>query len=233
MFRPIQSATRPRFDPFRMADLEAGFDARNPAHIVASAGRVSRWLDLTGKGRDLIQATAANQPEYTAGDPGELPYVKFDGLNYFMACAPFTLNQPITMYLLLKQTGWTQGRWIADGNGGSSTSAWLWEFTPSISSFGGFTLTPTQSLTVGTLGIFSATFNGTSSYVRINRNTALTGNAGTNNAGGFYLGTRGGGAVGNCSAVNVITALLYSKAHDVFLANRIIGYLAGRTNLAV
>jgi hypothetical protein len=79
--------------------------------ITITGSGVSQWNDQSGNGRHLLQATDANRPQKQADSS-----ILFDGVAYFLKCNAFTLPQPVSLYLLMKQVTWTAGTGICDGN---------------------------------------------------------------------------------------------------------------------
>src|SRR6185369_16031814 len=79
--------------------------------ITQAGGFASQWADQSGNGRHLKQPTGTNQPAVNAD--GSL---LFDGVDNFMQCDAFTLNQPFTVALKMKQVTWTSSDCIFDGN---------------------------------------------------------------------------------------------------------------------
>jgi hypothetical protein len=56
-------------------------DADSPSSITLNGATVSQWNDKSGNGRHATQATAANQPTYTANGLNGKPVLTFDGSN--------------------------------------------------------------------------------------------------------------------------------------------------------
>jgi hypothetical protein len=181
---------------------------------------VSQWDDASGNGRHLKQATATNQPAVQAD--GSL---LFDGVDNFMKCDAFTLNQPVTVYALLKQVTWTLNDIIWDGN--TDATMYLYQSdlsAPRIRTFAGTALTPTADLALDTYGVVAAVYNGASSLHQVNNQTATTGNAGAANPGGFHLGTKGGAANG-FSNIQVREVIIFNAAHDAITRETVVRYL--------
>jgi hypothetical protein len=74
-----------------------------------SADRVSSMTDLSGNGRTLSQVAAMNQPLWLANQLNTRPCIRFNGTTETMSTVVFALNQPFTVYLLLKQTSYSNG----------------------------------------------------------------------------------------------------------------------------
>jgi hypothetical protein len=60
-------------------------DAADASTIVLNGSTVSQWNDKSGNGRNFAQATAANQPTYSATVLGGQPALTFDGASDFMS----------------------------------------------------------------------------------------------------------------------------------------------------
>lgn len=60
-------------------------DAADTSTIVLNGSTVSQWNDKSGNGRNFAQATAANQPTYSATVLGGQPALTFDGASDFMS----------------------------------------------------------------------------------------------------------------------------------------------------
>lgn len=187
--------------------------------ITSSLGAVSQWDDQSGNGRHLKQATGTNQPAVQADNS-----ILFDGADNFMACDAFTFNQPETIYLLGKQVSWTGLDRIFDGN--TSATGMIRQVTasPQVAVNAGASLANSSDWTVDTYAVIATVFNSTSSSFQVNKGTVISGDAGTNNMGGFYLGSQGGGA-GAWSNIQVKEVILYAAAHSAATRTRVISYL--------
>lgn len=155
--------------------------------------------------------------------------VFFDGAAHYMK-ATFTLNQPETVYLVVKQVSWTGTDVIMDGNGYASMLLEQRTASPRIDQYGGAYAGNVSDLTVGARGVICSVFNGASSSLQINLNTAATGNAGAANGGGFTLGSVG--TAGNYSNIQVYEGLLYSAAPDAATRANIIRALMNKWGIA-
>lgn len=203
--------------PNTVPNLKAWFVAG--VGITSAGGLVSQWGDQSGQGNHLKQATGTNQPALQADGS-----VLFDGVDNFMQCDAFTLNQPITGYMLAKQVAWLSGARMLDGN--SAVSGVLFQDTvsPRVSLNAGSSGGSINTWSVGTYGVVSWVINGASSSIQHNNNAPGTGNAGAGNMGGFTFGTDGlpGTNFVNIQAREIV---LYSAAHDSVTRAGIINYL--------
>jgi hypothetical protein len=150
------------------------------------AERMSEWRDFLGSGHDLLQATGADQPLWSATG------ILFDGISEFMKAVPFVLVQPEIIYIVFRQITWAGSKHIFDGNatdsgallqGLGSPDLYINSGTPGVG--GGV------DLVLNTFGIVRIIFNGVNGSIQINEVVPITGNAGALNMGGFTLGARG------------------------------------------
>lgn len=185
--------------------------------ITSAAGAVSQWDDQSGNGRHLKQATATNQPTLEADGS-----ITFDGVDNFLKCDAFTLDQPETVYLLFKQITWTSTERIFSGNALSSGDLVQLTSTPQIGLFAG-TATSLVSMTLDAYGVIAGVFNGASSSIQLNSGTPATGNCGAANMGGFTLGASG--APGGWANIQVKEVIIFAAAHDSTQRAAVIKYL--------
>ena len=157
----------------------------------------------------------------------------FDGTNDYLKSAAFSLSQPENVYGALKQITWTLLDNIWDGNSPDRMGFLQYNTSsPNLSLYAGSALENTGS-TVGAFQVISTVYNSTASSLRINRLTASTGNAGTNAAGGFIIGsqTTAGTRFANIFASEI---LIYdTTAHDTMTQDRLVRYLARKGSIDV
>lgn len=67
------------FDPTKIANLKAWYDASKPETIVSSGGLVAEWKDGSGNGNHLTQSIGARQPTTGSSSLNGLNVVTFDG----------------------------------------------------------------------------------------------------------------------------------------------------------
>lgn len=206
------------------ANLVAHYDASDASSITITTG-VSKWNDLSGNGNNLLQNVGSKQPTYTG--TGTSSIVNFDGSNDDLKTANFTLNQPETIYVVVKQVTWTINRYLTDGSTTDRMDIYDETSTPSIALYAGSSTSVNSGLTLNTVMVVAAVFNGASSSVSVNDNTKATGNVGSNNAGGFTLGSAGSEA-GAFSNIGVQEVYIYSAAHSNAQQTAIISYLRAK-----
>jgi hypothetical protein len=170
---------------------------------------VSQWNDWLGSGDNLTEGVGSNQPKWFA-DNGIL----FDGLNDCLQ-GIFTYNQPEHIYLVFKQVTWTSGDRMMDGATNDSGSITQVSSSPNIRALAGSPSANNSDLALDTFGIMRCFFNGASSKLQIDSNTAITGNFGASNMGGFTLGNRADGLLaGNIQVKEAILRKIADTASD-------------------
>jgi len=184
------------------------------------ANKVSVWGDKSGEGNDLLQATGAAQPLWSTNG------IRFDGVNDFLKAAAFTLVQPEMIYIVFKQVTWANVKRIFDGN--TATSGMITQRTssPIINAWAGGLSGDSSDLAINSYGIVRCLFNGANSKLIIDETTPITGNFGTNNMGGFSIGSDGGGS--NNSNVEVKEIIVRKVADSATDEALIYQYLSDK-----
>ena len=188
----------------------------NTAITVTGSG-VSQWDDQSGNGNHLKQATDTNRPSLESDGT-----ILFDGVDNFLKTDAFTLDQPVSIYILGKQITWTSDRRWFDGNTLNTGTLQMSGSSGDIRIFAG-AATSTVNATLDTYYVVSSVFNSTSSVLQLNNETPVTGNAGTNNMGGFTLGASGGNV--NWSNIQIKEVIIYNVAHTAEQRAVIVNYL--------
>ena len=88
---------------------------------------ISAVDDLSGNSDDIVQATGAAQPKFTASG------ILFDGSNDYMYMTNSGLDQPMTIYMVIKQESWVTSGTIMDGAGAQSCRLFQRTGTPGLS----------------------------------------------------------------------------------------------------
>jgi hypothetical protein len=175
---------------------------------------VSQWNDYLGSGRDLLQPTASAQPVWStsgllfAGATGTYPY------NHMYAS--FIYVQPEFIYAVIK---------IFSDN---TDYAYIWDGYTSGGDYGGLITVPsatdlhlrssTASANITTLPLNSfiiirALYNGASSKLIVNT-TSATGNPGTANMGGLFLGAYNLGSFSHIQVKEIIMRKVSDSSGD-------------------
>ena len=195
--------------------------------ITSSSNAVSQWDDLSGNDRHLIQATGTNQPALQSDRS-----ILFDGVDNYLKCDAFTLNQPETVYILFKSVTLTENDSVLDGDALNSMRV----YQDTATTVGGFAGSGFGSNTIAadTYVALTAVYNGLNpaSLVQLNAGAAVTGSSGAANAGGFTLGANGT-VVGTYLNIRVKEVLIYATAHDATQRARVISYLSAIGDLGL
>jgi hypothetical protein len=81
-------------------------DAEDTSTITLNGATVSQWADKSGNGRNAAQATATNQPTYTATAINGKPGIKFDGTNDIMLLPDGTIPAGDSSYSMFVAIKW-------------------------------------------------------------------------------------------------------------------------------
>ena len=179
--------------------------------ITSAGGRVSVWGDLTSNGNDLLQATGDNQPYLVASG------IQFYGNAYthYLKTAAFTLIQPEFIYMVVNLVQWSNSDGLFDGNADEGGLFYCHATTPHVqlaAGAGG----PEAHVPINEFCILRVLINGASSKVIVNDGSgdgeSVTGNAGTNNMGGFTLGRWG--STNSYHSVITVKEIIIRKVSD-------------------
>ncbi|MBK9357712.1 MAG: hypothetical protein IPN08_10050 [Bacteroidales bacterium] len=131
----------------------------------------------------MAQAVGTNQPLLTANG------VLFDGIDNFMSTANFTLNQPITYYMVIRQITWSEVDYLISGKAANGSTAIRQAVsTPGISVLSSNLVANNTNLALNTFGYVRAIINRSSSKLQVNAvNVEGSGDVGSENAGGLNL----------------------------------------------
>lgn len=156
----------------------------------AADGFVTTWYDQSGNGRNGTQTTAANQPQIVSSGSVILenskPSAQFDGSDDFLSYVFSTsISQPGTYFVVNKNT--VEPGIVSSDNDSSRWQVYRTGTIPKpINIFAG-TVLSSGNTSLSQLLIF-ALFNGSSSSIGINNNTATTGDGGTQQNSAIRLG---------------------------------------------
>lgn len=161
----------------------------------AGDGFVVKWYDQSGNARDILNATAANQPKIVSSGvtligPNSKPTIRFDGSNDSLAASTFTLNQPITHCLIFNNVSWSDPRRVFDGGSNDSGSFLQHPSGTTMSFYAGSSFISAGAYGTATWNLSTIIFNGASSSARKNADSPATGNPGSANPGGVTLAAK-------------------------------------------
>lgn len=176
----------------------------------------SAWANQIGTAGPLLQASGAAQPAIQAD--GSL---LFDGVDDRMT-AVFTLDQPVTLYLVFKQITWSSNDYFCDGvvaqqairQAGTGTT---------IAQVGSLPGASDATFGLDVYGVITSVYNGASSILKVDGGTNNTGDIGVGNPGGFILGSDGAPVV--FSNIQVKESIIRNVADSADTRTRIQGLL--------
>jgi hypothetical protein len=138
------------------------------------------------KGHALAQATGFKQPLCKTAIQNGKSVARFDGVDDFIKTSAITLNQPDTWFIVANyRAAFSATGWLFDGNTAFSHSFGRTAST-TMEAFAGTALDGTS--TPQSWHVYTVTFNGASSEVRVDGTVISTGNTGASNAGAVCVG---------------------------------------------
>lgn len=205
-------------------NLWAYYDASSSSNYILTSGAVSQWSDLSGNGRHLTQSTSSRRPTVKVAEKNGLNVIYFDGGAKGLVTSSLTLNNPITIFVVVKMYSLASYTTIYDGvnnneanlagNSGNNIQLYTQGFVGGISSSTNTWYRLTHSMNMG------------SSYDRRNDTVTNTWSDGTVTMGGLRIGEGdGGGENGNMDIAEVI---VYDRALNTSEVNTINSYLSAK-----
>ena len=168
----------------------AWFDASDTDSITQSGGLVSQLNDLSGNGNNLTQGTSANQPLTGSRTLNGLNVLDFD--DNVLVNATFTTTSPYTLIAVAELDNQTSSDYLLSSN--------LLDVVLGFQNVGNAVFIYNDSQQVAGANISTgshlivATFDGSSSSVRLNGASYITGTVGTLGMSDLYVGRRSDGA---------------------------------------
>lgn len=197
---------------------------------LADGGAVGTWSDLSGNGRDATQATAAKKPTYKTAIINGKPVVRFDGIDDYLKTAAFTLNQPVTIGMVLNPNALTAlNYYVLDGNTDDTQDIYASDATH-LRLYAGVAGPEVDKPTAAC--VLMAMFNGAASSLAINGAAPTVANAGASNAGGITIGTSGS-TFQSPGAFDMAEMAVYNRALDAGERGRLTRYLGRKYGIAV
>ncbi len=179
--------------------------------VTSVATVVSQWSDISGNANHLVQATAGIRPLVLPGLINGFPAIRFDGVDDFLKCTAFTLNQPETVLAVFKVNAFgTAGVHDIAWDGNTAGTMVLGSLLAAQTSISAGSAISNAAGVNAAYGYFTARYNGASSFFRNNGILLKSGNAGAGNAGGFTLGALGNNT--RSMAIEFAEVQIYSTA---------------------
>jgi hypothetical protein len=223
------------FNPKSIAGLSAWFDALDAASITLNGSTVSQWLDKSGSGRTLSQASASQQPSYVTSGISGKPSLELDGTNHNMSGSSTLISQPFTVYAVVKSDDTATNRNIMSGGTSGTPPVLAVNSSEFLVLFAGANLAATSG-DVKTASVLTGLFDGSSSAGRRNGTQVVSGNAGTiawsPTDNGLSLGTFAGGGSQRWDGL-IGELLLYSGKHTATQLAAIERYLGRKWGITV
>lgn len=168
-------------------DLSTLFqDSAKTTPVASDGDRIGAWVDKSGQGNDLLQASASNRPEYKASGIGGLPAYHCLATGTTFMRAAFTLAQPHSIYVVLSNTKNSGTSHVIGGVSANAGVLYRNGNPNELQLFSG-SLGP-KLFALGTEdALISAFFSGASSSIQENTGTPATGNPGTGSPGGITV----------------------------------------------
>lgn len=172
-----------------------------------TVARYKTWHDQFSGGRDVTQATQANQPPFSTASIAT-GSVEIASAGASLASASFDITQPFTVFAVVKTTSGTN-RVILGHLGSLSTFTNTCRASTTGVMLGNYgTDASGPTLSPGTLGLVRFYINSSSSAIYVNEVGTTGLNTGTNNPIGLRLFVRssgGNGFVGTCPELIVFS----------------------------
>lgn len=174
-----------------------------------TVARYKTWHDQFSGGRDVTQATQANQPPFSTSTIAT-GAVEIAVAGASLASASFAITQPFTVFAVVKATSGAN-RTILGHLDGASTTANTCRATTGGRIDGNYGVNASSlpvTLAPGTLGLVRFYINGASSAIYVNESGTTGLNAGTNNPTGLrpFLNNAGGNNfIGTCPELIVFS----------------------------
>lgn len=216
LLRPGKLLSHSIFYPPQLGNLAAWY--RWNQGITVATG-VSRWIDQSGNGNDLLQATVGSQPAFQSDGS-----ILFNGTTDFLQ-ASFALASPFSGYLLCKSVSFTATRRLLAG-----VSAGKFAFRQigtepriDIADSASGSITDITHDTTAAYHVVAGIYNGASSALVVDSSTT-TGTLGNiSGALGLTMGAEGDGSLP--SNIQVKEAALFNAAHNAQQRSVMIRYL--------
>jgi hypothetical protein len=189
------------------------------------------WYDTSGNNATITLPATGVTWDGTASPAGLL----FDGSDDWMSSPLFSRPLPQNMYLVTEQITWTaDDAFISGYTSAAVVGQYVSGSTPDVWSYNGNIDISLSSFTLKTVGVLAAvdTASGTGSSLRYNRETADTGNAGTQTPSGVVLASLNG--TSRFSNITASEILIYDTvAHSTAQQDRLALYLGRKQRIAV
>jgi hypothetical protein len=178
------------------ADAGTFQDSALTTPATADAAPVGGWVDQSGSGNDLLQATAGLRPTLQTGELDTRPVIRFDGSDDFLeATFGAASAQPNHLFIVVKQLAADPGvSTVFDSSTANGQRLYAADADTYEMFAGGSG--PTRDFGTTDFMLIEALFTGAGSTLIIDGGAAGTGNPGAGTLAGLCLGAAGGGGGG-------------------------------------
>lgn len=198
------------------------------ANFTSVAEGATSFTESSSNGATVTINSTGAKPAQIVGSQQILT----DGSDDFLKTGAFTLDQPLTSIMVVKQVTWTAGDVFISGvDGSNECQIGQRNASPELQLYAGTLVAGNTGLAVGSYGVASAVFNGASSRLQINLNTATTGNAGAQNMGAVTIGAASGGSQGFAN-IQVKAAAVCNSALSQSRLNQLIRAMGAHNAVA-
>ena len=205
-----------------ISELWGHYDAANSSNYVLVSGAVSQWTDLSGNGRHLTQSTTSRRPTVKVAEQNNKNVIYFDGGPKGLVTGSHVLNNPITIFTVVKMYSLNSYTSIYDGlnnneanlagNSGNKIQLYTQGFV------GG------MPAATNTWYRITVVMNGSNSYDRQNDTVTSTWSDGSVGMGGLRIGEGDGG--GENGYMDIGEVIVYNRALSDSEVNSINSYLS-------
>ena len=218
------------------SQLALWLDAEDSSSITLNGSTVSQWNDKSGNGRNVAQATAANQPTYNTTTFNGKPALVFDGSNDFISRSGVVLNDSdIILFLAIRYRNATTALQsvVSTDDTGSSPRIYLQADAGTLKGYGGNYISA-GTYTANTMEVTSISRLASGDIIQVYRNGTLSGSgaggiATANN--GLKFGLLGTGAFGAHASVDIAESIAVNAVLSTGTRQRLEGYLAWKWGL--
>jgi len=196
---------------------------------IADGQLISAWPDSSGNNRTLT-ASGALRPTFYSSTSAQLknglPTVAFNGTNALSIASGVT-GKPCTIFIVAKVTADVPNQYFVDGN--LLNTAVVHRQSGLVKTYAGTVLSG-SALANNTYAVICATFNSTSSAIRVGAVEA-TGDAGNIASSGITLGNSGGASAGVGLTGNIAEVIVASGTYSSTIKDIICNQLSSKWNI--
>lgn len=205
---------------FTTLGLRLHLDGSLPATVIRDGSNfVSQWNDKSGAGRNMVQATQANKPQFLATGLGGLGALQFDGTDDFMTFSDQTLayiaSRSFTIFYVASKPA-NANTWIFGGTAtGTRTNLFAGNLTANTHRTGFYNDDQGSIVTAaaaGTTEIYTIVYDSSNNQRTVRRNRVEVSRAVTSGAVASMTGQAIGRYVSSYGNFKIGEFLIYDRA---------------------